>query len=115
VITAKDGRGIVEGPVTRKFVVPSYVTLDPANAVTGVDTSKPGFLVRVHQTKLRDQANTVARAERQLHGDLGPSVLDTTTVFEETTTINYSQPDAFGTGGTDPVAGGVRAAGTRPR
>ncbi len=96
VLSVKDTRGI-EVTKTNTFTVPNYVTVPPAYAVTGVDTSKKGFSVKIHQTADRNQETTVARAEQQLAGLRGANVADLSqfpgggNVWTETGTINYSQ------------------------
>lgn len=56
------------------FITPSYVLLTPDQKVTP-DTSKPGFIWRVHQNAAF-QANTTARALEQLAGLLGVNYAD---------------------------------------
>src|SRR5439155_918978 len=100
-ITASDGIGnTVSG--TKKFVVRGYSTLPPSYAVDGVDTTKPGFKLRVQQVDLgQTLPNSVARAERQLHGDIGPNVASGTPgpdgYVVEAGVINYDQGDAADT------------------
>ncbi len=98
-VTARDTRGIQESKEV-EFTVPSYVTLGPELAVSDVNTAQRGFNVRVHQTALRAQPNSVARAEQQLQGMRGANVADQTGftggVYTETDVINYSQVNASG-------------------
>lgn len=60
------------------FIVQTYGTLNPADALplASADTSKPGFKVKMAQTASITgfTQNTVARAEAQLAGILGPNV-----------------------------------------
>jgi hypothetical protein len=57
----------------RNFVVPVYSTVPAAWAVAAANT--PGFKLKVHQiAPVQGLPNTVARAERQLHGDIGANV-----------------------------------------
>ena len=94
-ITVKDTKGAtVTG--TRSFVVAPYTTLDASLAVTGVSTSQPGFTLITHQRDVGLE-NTVARAEQQLRGDLGPNLAAPIENIEEGT-INYNQ-DAPGNAG----------------
>ncbi|MBU6402704.1 MAG: hypothetical protein KGS61_20475, partial [Verrucomicrobia bacterium] len=65
----------------------------PASAaVTGVDTTKPGFVARTYQvaTNLDNEINL---AEAVLHGDVGANVADLTSfnngVYTESGTLNY--------------------------
>jgi hypothetical protein len=71
------------------FVVPTYPTVSPSFAVTGVDTSKVGFKVRTYQTAAA-QPNTIAWTEEQLAGLHGPNTADLTQ------TIGGTKPDANG-------------------
>jgi hypothetical protein len=88
----------------RLFTVPSYLTLPPAYAASGVDLSKPGFKVRAHFNPNSEtfdagvtyvtragyeMENTVARAEEQLFGLRGPNKLAASDYVEENV-INYS-------------------------
>ncbi len=76
-LTASDTRGMTE-TIEREFVVPAYTTVNPEFVVTGITTGQPGFIMRVHQVEGEAiQATTVARAERQLRGDLGANVAST--------------------------------------
>jgi hypothetical protein len=86
VITDSGGRNYTEN---RTFVVAPYVTVNPANAVTGVNTAQRGFNIRMHQVA-SGQPNTVLRAERQLRGDLGENVASLVDIVEEGV-INYNQ------------------------
>jgi hypothetical protein len=100
-ITASDGIGNTVTS-TKKFVVPGYYSVPPAFAVSGVDTSKPGFKLKVHQVDLAQVLPTsVARAEHQLHGDIGPNVATIAPgpdgYVVEPAVINYEQGDAGGT------------------
>lgn len=92
-LTAKDVAGDSQTRVS-EFVAPAYTVLPATAAVTGVDTSKPGFLFRPYQVDV-GTANTISRAERQLRGDLGPNVADTFGtvggVFEVADVINFDQ------------------------
>lgn len=57
----------------RTFTVASYQTLPASYAVTGVDTTKPGFKARVHQisaARRGDDQNDLTIAEKQLDGTL---------------------------------------------
>jgi len=95
-VTARDTRNFAV-TATRTFVVAPYTVLGTDLAVSGVNTSQPGFALRVHQVA-SGQENTILRAERQLRGDLGDNIsFEPTSV--ETTTINYNQ-DAPANAGT---------------
>ncbi|MEE4175861.1 MAG: PA14 domain-containing protein, partial [Xanthomonadales bacterium] len=93
---------------TREFTTPDYLTLDPALAVAGATT--PGFVLDVWHVDVAT-ATTVARAEKQLHGDLGPNVSLDQATFEpmysyiEEGVINYAQDDEVA-GDLLPVAAG---------
>ena len=85
-VTARDTRNLAV-TATRTFTVAPYTVLGSNLAVA--NASQPGFNLRVHQV-LTGQDNTIIRAERQLHGDLGDNnSFEPTSV--ETTTINYNQ------------------------
>ncbi len=68
--------GLVPGLVTGSF---AQTTL-PASLrlTTGVDTNKPGFLVRTAQVEGIDHAGSVATSERLLNGDLGANIANLT-------------------------------------
>lgn len=85
-IVARDGNGTIV-TASRTFVVAGYTVVNAAAAVTGA--SQAGFNLRVHQVEA-GQPNTVIRAERQLHGDLGANVAALETEIEDTV-INYEQ------------------------
>ncbi|MFM8358791.1 MAG: PA14 domain-containing protein, partial [Verrucomicrobiota bacterium] len=113
VLTAK-ASGAGTTPVTRTytFITPAYTTIPADAAVTGVDTTKPGFNIKVHQVEAGTE-NTIARAEQQLAGLRGADLSDksafTAGVFTETDTINYNQDapgnaGAFNGGGVDNFA-----------
>ena len=67
------------------LVVPTYLTLTPAMAVTNVDTTKPGFNVKMYHvnlpglvsgftdldTPLQQMENSIRRAEEEMAGVLG--------------------------------------------
>lgn len=101
VLTIRDtiGRSKTE---TRTFVTAPYVTIPASYAVTGVNTAQGGFNFKVHQTAIRNQENTIARAEQQLQNLRGGNVASTTlpgftgNVYAETAVINYSQPTTDG-------------------
>ncbi|PYK98558.1 MAG: hypothetical protein DME19_12050, partial [Verrucomicrobia bacterium] len=102
-ITASDGIGnTVTG--TKNFIVPGYYLLPASFAASGVDTTKPGFKFKVHQLDLAQTLPTsVARAERQLHGDIGANVANVASLtpasggfYSEPAVINYEQGDAGG-------------------
>jgi len=64
--------GLVPGLVTGSF---AQTALPPSLRVaSGVDTTKPGFLVRTVQVEGIDNSGSVATAERELNGDLGPNI-----------------------------------------
>jgi hypothetical protein len=90
-LSIKDTRGqpALNDGVVQKFTVPAYLTVDPSLAIAAVDTTKPGFNVRVHLTANLGQENTVARAEQQLYGLRGANLLSGETVAAEV--INFSQ------------------------
>lgn len=94
-VTVKDTKG-VEVSGARTFVVSPYTTLGASLAVTGVNTSQPGFTLVTHQRDVGLE-NTIARAESQLRGDLGPNLAAPIENIEEGT-INYNQ-DAPGNAG----------------
>ncbi len=100
-ITIKDTRGI-EVSGEKSFTVPNYVTVPAELAVSDVNTAQRGFNVRVHQTALRGQPNTIARAEQQLQGLRGANVADLSGfvggVYAETDVINYNQDAPGGVG-----------------
>lgn len=99
--------------ISRTFVVAPYTIIPASYAVTGVDTTKPGFKARIHQIPVArgpgDQ-NSIANAERQL----ADAILDLATgqpypneadlslavngLFEVPGVINWSQdaPTAIG-------------------
>jgi len=90
--------------VSRNFTIPNYPTIPASYAVT-VDTTKPGFKFKVHQVDLgQTLPATVARAERQLHGDIGANVANVASLtpasggyYSESAVINYEQGDATAT------------------
>jgi hypothetical protein len=91
-ITLKDTRGVTVSGV-RIFTVPNYTTIPDTFALTGVDKTKPGFLVRAWQVAT-GLANNNDRSEQELDGELGPNIADVSTFtdngyFDETTVINY--------------------------
>jgi hypothetical protein len=64
--------GLVPGLVTGSF---AQTALPPSLRLTsGVDTSKPGFLVRTVQVEGIDNGGSVVTSERELNGDLGPNI-----------------------------------------
>ncbi len=70
VFTCKDGNGnTVEA--TRSFTVPTYGTIVAADAVTGVDTTKPGYRLLPWQSP--GQPNRIYWTEEQLLGLHGPN------------------------------------------
>jgi hypothetical protein len=83
-----------------RFAVPNYSVLpeEAWSAANSVDSTKPGFKVRVHQI---DQVGTttlpnrITRAEQQLAGIIGPNVADLSLaqngVFSVPTVINWNQ------------------------
>lgn len=105
-VEASDGIGNAVSE-SREFTVPDFLTLDPGLAVAGATT--PGFVLDVYHVDV-GTANTVQRAERQLHGDIGPNrSLDQGTggvmeTYIETGVINYAQDDEIG--GAIPIAAG---------
>lgn len=105
-LSIKDVRGITVSKDTT-FTGIAYTALDPAWAATGVDTTKPGFTLRMGQTEFVNRAGTliaadvntgvaIAAAERILHGDLGPNTADLTlftgagSTYAEPNVINYN-------------------------
>lgn len=59
--------------VSRTFVVSAWKGIPASYAVTGVDTSKPGFKVRVHQIPVArgpGNENSTENAEKQLAGQM---------------------------------------------
>ncbi|MHB8521776.1 MAG: PA14 domain-containing protein [Limisphaerales bacterium] len=96
-LTMKDTGGNVVGPTTRTYVVPGYVTIPAAYAVTGVDTSKPGFLIHTYQVT-NSLDNEINLSEAVLHGDAGANVADLSSFTNGVNqshatagTINYSR------------------------
>ena len=86
VLTIKDSKNVAISS-TNTFVGIPYTTLDPKNAVTNVDKTKPGFNLTIWQVDWEsngapvggENANngvSIATAERLLHGDLGPNTAD---------------------------------------
>lgn len=75
-IRYKDTAGRVYSDA-RSFRVRAYTLVPQAFAVTGVDTSAPGFLVRAHQTT-SEQPNSLKWTEEQLDGVHGANQADTT-------------------------------------
>ena len=79
----------------KTFVVPNYTQLPTAAAVSSgtVDTSKPGFKLRIHQVATL-QPDRNSRTELQLAGFLGENIAGTSTYvngyFYEPGVINYS-------------------------
>jgi hypothetical protein len=78
---------------TRTATVAAYVDVTPDMAVTGVSTaaSNRGFLLRTWWLAVDeatnfdyDLANTVARAEQQLWGELGPNMINVPTDMNQT-------------------------------
>jgi hypothetical protein len=68
-LTANDTRGI-SASGGRNFIVPAYVTVPATYAVATANT--PGFKLKVHQLDFAQTLpNTLARAQRQIHGDIG--------------------------------------------
>jgi hypothetical protein len=101
-------------PITRtlSFTVPAYGTLQAGYALTGVDTTKAGFLARIHQLSIGrapGDANTIAQAERQLaNGFIDPATgtpypnrADLTAAvngfFVDDNVINWNQDCCLGT------------------
>ncbi|HEV8543574.1 MAG TPA: carbohydrate-binding protein [Verrucomicrobiae bacterium] len=72
-IEVKDTTGHVASD-SGTFVTPSYALLVTSDKVTA-DTSKPGFIWRVHQNGAFT-ANTISRAMDQLAGSLGQNLAD---------------------------------------
>lgn len=106
-LTVKDTRGVTSAKDVT-FTGVSYATLDPTWNATGVDKTKPGFVLRMAQVSLVDDQGTarasdvansgvsVAAGERMLHGDLGANTADLTlftgpgSTYTETKVINYN-------------------------
>jgi hypothetical protein len=66
-LTIKDSTG-ADHSSNGSFVVAPYITVPPSLALTGVDTTKPGFNVRPHQidtTRGPGGENSLANAEQQ--------------------------------------------------
>lgn len=94
-ISAKDTNGQSES-ATRSFTAPTFVTVPADLAVTGVDKTKPGFTVWVHQEGRRVTSNNNEQAEQMLAGDYGPNVADLSLAqpdgtFIDEDVINYEQ------------------------
>jgi hypothetical protein len=87
-IDAKDTRGTAVS-ATRSFTVGDYTVLPASLAVTGVNTSQPGFTLSTYQVET-GQDNTVYRADTELRGDLGPNIASPADGIEESV-INYNQ------------------------
>lgn len=97
----------------KSFTTATYPTIPESFAVTGVDTSKPGFNARVHQLPIRRPSgdrNNIWSAEKQLSGELRDPDIDVpfendadlslaqNGIFEVSTVINWNQ-DAPGAAG----------------
>ncbi len=67
--------GGASGGSTNTFKVPAYITVPASYAVTGVDTSQPGFRARPYQTTAANPGS-VAWTELQLTGAEGPNIAD---------------------------------------
>jgi len=83
VLTYKYGTPAVNGTNSFSFTVGAYSTLPATAALPAgtIDTSKRGFLWRVHQVdSATPLENTLVRAENQLGGLLGDNVADPTAV-----------------------------------
>lgn len=97
VLTGKDtaGNNLIGSGTERTYIVPTYVTLPPSFAVTGVTTSQRGFNIRTWQLDGVSHGTTIAGAEQTLRGDLGANVADlfafTGGVYTEEGVINYEQ------------------------
>jgi hypothetical protein len=99
-ITIKDTRGVsFNAPKT--VTIPAYTTLTPDLAAKDVDTTKTGFNLRMHYRPNTDpqtteplagyeMENTVARAEQQLYGTRGASILTAANSSFTADVINYS-------------------------
>lgn len=113
ILSGKDkaGNSLIGSGTERTYTVPVYVTLPPALAVTGVNTSQRGFNVKTYQLDGIGHGTTISGAEKTLHGDLGANVADlsafTSGVYTETGVINYEQTaanaGAFNSGATAPM------------
>lgn len=116
-VIAKDKNGL-QITEDRQFVVGNYSMVPPKYAVDAskIDTSKPGFKVRVHQMAADNgRGTTDAGAERELAGLIldaatgqpAANIADLTGsvngVFTIPTWINWGQPVDY----TDPVSGNV--------
>jgi hypothetical protein len=93
-LSFKDAQGNLIGPVDRTYVVPAYISVPASYAVTGVDTTKPGFTVKTYQVTA-PLDNQINLAEAVLHGNVGANVADlsqfTGGVYTEKGVINYSR------------------------
>ncbi|MBU6401154.1 MAG: hypothetical protein KGS61_12610, partial [Verrucomicrobia bacterium] len=109
-ISLKDNNGETIGPATLTYVVPGYLVLPASFAVTNVDTSQPGFLVKAYQVT-NNLDNEINLAEAVLHGDYGPNVATLTAftngpnhdAYVETNVINYA---IYGSDGVTLAAAG---------
>ncbi len=112
VVTGKDkaGKDLLGAGDERTFTVPTFVTVPPANAVTGVSTTDRGFRVRTYQLDGNGNGTTISGGEHMFHGDFGPNVADLSLfqngVYSETGVINYEQAAAD--------AGAFNASATNP-
>jgi hypothetical protein len=75
-VQAKDTRGTAITGGTKNFTTPTYVSIDASVAVTGVDKTKPGFLVRTWRVD-SGQPNNNERSDQELFGELGDNTADT--------------------------------------
>jgi len=79
-LTIKDTTGAVHSS-DGSFVVPAYATLPPSLAVTGVDTTKPGFRVKPYQVA-SGQPNTIGWTEEELLGVHGTNIANLTQTID---------------------------------
>jgi hypothetical protein len=97
VATVTDTFGRVTTTASLPFTVGAYSVVNSALAVTGVDTSKRGFLLRTYQTAAVEP-NDIWWADEQLNGLQGPNVGDTTS-FTNGGYFNYVEDDNISVAG----------------
>jgi PA domain len=94
-VTFKDSQGATLGGTSLKLLVPDYLALTTAMAVPGasIDQTKPGFLVKPHQT-LTGEPNRNYWADEQLEGLHGTNEIDFATGVSNVTATGESSYDS---------------------